>query len=256
MAGVMDVRLSRVRRETARVRSRRAGLRRWAGPGLTLLLVLSAAPARCAEEVALRIREDGRVDVRVSLATVTAVLERLSAATAITLTYQGPPPRRQVSLEAYGANQAEAVVAVLDALGLDYVVTLDASGTRIRTVVVAESARFAAARGGEGVAPKDGAAPKDDSPLAAAEALERTPVPVERSLVTSERAGGAPGAEGDAAARFLPLPGDFVAGSRATGQPTEWGMPSFVLPEATEIPAERPHPAPAQAGPADGGDSR
>ncbi len=250
MAGVMDVRLSRVRRETARVRSRRAGLRRWAGAGLALLLVLSAAPARCAEEVALRIREDGRVDVRVSLATVTAVLERLSAATAITLTYQGPPPRRQVSLEAYGANQAEAVVAVLDALGLDYVVTLDASGTRIRTVVVAESARFAAARGG------DGAAPKDDSPLAAAEALERTPVLVERSLVTSERAGGAPGAEGDAAARFLPLPGDFVAGSRATGQPTEWGMPSFVLPEATEIPAERPHPAPAQAGPADGGDSR
>ena len=225
---------------------------------LALPLAVSLAAPAAAEDVAIRLRDDGRVDVRAKGAPLVSVLDRLANQTGMTVTYQGPPPRRTVSLEVYGANHFQAVMEVLDGLGVDYAVTTDAAGTRVLSLVVAGPTRSADAH-------QD---PVDPSPLPADStepdppALPTLPAPTDPADPGTDPAANAnpadgppqaedPGAAGSASAgeAFSPLSGDFVPGGRATGQPPEWGQPEFVLPDPPDVTvlpdADSPESAPS-----------
>lgn len=197
-----------------------------------LSFILLVSPA-AAEEFAVRIGDDGRVDVRVTAAPLASVLDRLASETGMTVAYQGPRPLWTVSLDVSGANHAQAVMDILQGLGLDYVVTTDPAGTRVRSLVVAESARSDARS-------RRDPAQSSPAPSAEPEATLTTPADVAEAADAADAAEAAlethdPAASSTPAGEvFTPLPGDFIPGGRATGQPVEWGRPAFVLPDPLE----------------------
>jgi hypothetical protein len=199
-----------------------------------LLLALQAVAAAPGAEVAIRVRADGRVDVRVTSAPLVAVLGRLGAQTGMKVAYQGPPPRRRVSLEVFAPNQAQAVLEVLEGLGVNYAVSMNPEGTRVLSLIVAAGAHASGA--------EPALANSEPVPLAEAEAT--TPLAEPQPIVPA----GAP-EPGEGPSSAPPLPAEFVPGGRATGQTPELGMPPFVLPDppAVEAPGEgSPSEAPAE----------
>jgi hypothetical protein len=217
--------------------------RRIAREGLPLFLALLlspvvSAPVVSAEEIAVRVRDDGRVDVRVTAAPLASVLERVARQTEMSLAYQGAAPTRMVTLAVYASNQAQAVLDLLEGLGVDYAVTLDPTGTRILSLVVADAAPARRADPETNVSSPDALAGEASLPAAVPEPTEPVAEP--------EAGAGASPAQG-----FPLLPGDFVPGGRATGQTTEWGMPPFVLPDpqdaTTAVDSSPPQPGPSGA---------
>jgi hypothetical protein len=198
------------------------GNARWSLPLALTLLTFSAAGA---EEVGVRVRDDGRVDVRATAAPLASVLGRLAALTEMTVAYQGPPPGRLVTLEISAACQAEAVRDVLERSGADYAASTDSSGTRVLTLVVADTP-VGGQPDPEKVASEPPPAPDAIPPDTTPPALPPDTTPPDASEVGSSDSDGQTSAEG-----FPLLPGTFVPGVRATGQTTEWGVPDFVLPD-------------------------
>jgi hypothetical protein len=226
--------------------------RRTARCGFPLVLILLAVPAASGEEIAVRVRDHGRVDVHATAAPLAAVLGRLAALTDMTVAYLGPPPERLATMEISSASQAEAVLNVLHGFGADYAVSTDSAGTRILTVVVAE----APAGGGsdrEAVASEplspDGTPPEESPDASFPDALlSDTPAPDSTPAGTPDP--GSPEPEGLGGTEGFPvLPGTFVPGVRATGQTTEWGVPPFVLPDPPGPKATEGTSAPSDAGP-------
>ncbi len=208
---------------------------RWS-PGVRALALLLAliAESALAEDVAVRVREDGRVDVRVRAAPLTAVLDRLGSQTGMKVTYGKPLPRRVVSLAVSGSDHAQAVLELLEGVGVDYAVTTNSEGTRILSVVVADRVE-----------------PGPSSPGDAKQGEESAPTPLDDAMEPADAGDvGDAGSNASSAEGFPLLPGDFIPGSRATGQTTEWGMPEFVLPEPSPSPSPNasngaePRPAP------------
>lgn len=95
---------------------------------------LAAVPTRADVDVQLK---GGKVDVRATAAPLTEVLDRLARATGMKLVQQGVTPSMLLSLHLQDRTPAEAVFAVMEGLGLNYAFVLDASGTRIETLVLA-----------------------------------------------------------------------------------------------------------------------
>ena len=233
---------------------------RW---GLPLALSLMAVAAASGQEVAVRVREKGRVDVRATAAPLASVLGRLATLTDMTVAYLGPPPGRLASLEISAASQADAVLDVLHRFGADFAVSMDSAGTRILTVVVGEAPTGTHP---DAVAltlepppvpeetPPDTAPPGATAPDASSDETPPETPPPDPSPATTER--GSPESEGHTTTEGFPvLPGTFVPGARATGQTTEWGVPPFVLPDPPGPKATDPggakapsEPAPAGAG--------
>jgi hypothetical protein len=196
------------------------------------VLTFSAAGA---EEVGVRVRDDGRVDVRATAAPLVSVLGRLAALTEMTVAYQGPPPGRLVTLEISSASQAEAVRDVLESSGADYAASTDPSGTRVLTLVVADTP-VGGQPDPEAVAseppPAPDAMPPDTTPpaLPPDTTTPHTTPPDATAPDASEV--GRSDSDGQTSTEGFPLlPGTFVPGVRATGQTTEWGVPDFVLPD-------------------------
>ena len=102
-----------------------------------LVLALSAPPVRAEVDVQYK---GGRVDVRATAAPLAEVLDRLARATGMKVVQQGVTPSMLLSLSFQGRTPAEAVFGVLEGLGLNYAFVLDASGSRIETLVLAGSA--------------------------------------------------------------------------------------------------------------------
>ena len=102
-----------------------------------LVLALSALPVRADVDVQYK---GGRVDVRATAAPLAEVLDRLARATGMKVVQQGVTPSMLLSLSFQGRTPAEAVFGVLEGLGLNYAFVLDASGSRIETLVLAGSA--------------------------------------------------------------------------------------------------------------------
>ena len=162
--------------------------------------------------------------MRVKAAPLVEVLDRLASQTGMAVSYQRPPPSGTVSLAVNGANHAEAVLGVLEGLGVNYAATTNPTGTRILSIVVAGAARPDGARfGPETIEPPPTAADAGDRPDAPVPAdISDGPEPADESEA-DEVASSEPG--------LSLLPDDFVPGVRATGQPTDWGIPPFVLPD-------------------------
>jgi hypothetical protein len=104
-----------------------------------LAAVALAAPPRAAAEVEVHYR-NGRVDLRATAAPLSEVLDRLGRATAMKVVNEGQTPAVQLTLTLEGRTPTEAVLGVLEGLGLNYALSLDASGSRIETLILAGAA--------------------------------------------------------------------------------------------------------------------
>jgi len=98
----------------------------------------------------------GRVDVRATAAPLSQVLDRLARATGMKVVYQGAAPSVLVSLGLEGRTPAEAVFGVLEGLGLNYAFVLDATGSKVETLILAGAA---GAKTASASAPPPAAAP-------------------------------------------------------------------------------------------------
>ena len=114
------------------------------GPYGALVFSLIALPAAAAE-VNVRVAE-GRVDVAANAAPVAEVLDRLSKQTGMKVIYDGPVPRQVISVSLSRRTPAEAVVGVLEGLGLNYVLVGDPAGTGVQTLMMAGAASVATSR--------------------------------------------------------------------------------------------------------------
>jgi len=107
-------------------------MRRLAACGL-LLAVASAH----AGEVDVRTTAAGRVSLRVTSAPLSEVLDRLARQTGMKVVYDGAPPRALVrGRQVEDATPADAVADVLEGLGVSYALRLDATGSRVDTLLV------------------------------------------------------------------------------------------------------------------------
>ena len=127
------------------------------GVPFALAGLLLARPGASETEVR---RTGDRFDVRATTAPLSEVLDRLARETGMKVTYDGPPPRARVSLALSGVTSVQAVVSVLEGQGLNYALRMDATSTRVDTLMIVGGAA------GPGAAP----AP---APAAARRAIER-----------------------------------------------------------------------------------
>lgn len=111
-------------------------MRRAANPRPALLACLSLATALpAAAEVNVAVN-DGRVDLSARSAPLADVLDRLARQIAMEVTYEGAPPRNLVTAALQSATPAQAVLSVLEGLGLNYAIQLDRTGRQVRTLLL------------------------------------------------------------------------------------------------------------------------
>ena len=116
--------------------------------------LLAALPASADVQVAVN---EGRVDLSATSAPLADVLDRLARQTQMQVTYEGAPPRNLVTASVQALTPAQAVLSVLEGLGLNYALQLDRTGQQVRTLLLVAS------RGGT-AAPKPTAAPESAPP--------------------------------------------------------------------------------------------
>ena len=100
---------------------------------IALAALLSAPMLRAEVVVAVG---SGRVDLTATSAPLADVLERLGLRTGMTVSYDGPPPRQAVSAALHQATPAEAVLSLLEGLGLSYAIQLGPRGTRVKSLLL------------------------------------------------------------------------------------------------------------------------
>ena len=100
---------------------------------ITAALALLSAPAQAGVEI---IASDGRLDVSAAQAPLSDVLDGLARKTRMKVVYDGGIPRTPVTVELRGRTPAEAVLGVLEGLGLNYMLALDLSGTEVETLMI------------------------------------------------------------------------------------------------------------------------
>jgi hypothetical protein len=213
-------------------------------PALVVLL-LAAAPFAPAD-VTVRLSGDGRVDVRATTAALPEVLDQLSRQTGMKVIYDGPVPRPLLTLTLERRTPVEALLGILEGLGLNYAVVMDPTATRVETLLMTGTP-----------APS---LPSAALPLRATTPLlprPRAPEPMEQDPVDEppEEEAAPPATPGQAPAAPLPGTGSPVTPAFAQPPPTPSGMPNMVpLPEypvspfaprllPPNIPVPRPSPA-------------
>jgi len=104
-------------------------------PVLVLTLLLLAAPdLRAAVEVHV---SGGRVDVQAVNAPISEILDGLARELHIKIVYEGPPPRQVLSVDLKGRTPAEAFLAIVEGQGLAYALSMDKTGRKVESVLMA-----------------------------------------------------------------------------------------------------------------------
>lgn len=210
--------------------------------GLVALLPLIA---RAEVEVT---QAGGHLDLKATAAPVSEVLDRLGKQTGMKVTYDGAPVRQPVTVTLLGRTPAEAVLGVLDGLGLNYALRMDLSGARVEALMI------------YGVATPTGGAPSPP-PMANTPAFRPLPAPEPEPEEEAE-----PADEGDAPPETGPKTGASPpqgSPSRApVAAPGSTALPGHGLPTAgpmfpvspftptaptlsqPQVPAEPPPPPP------------
>jgi hypothetical protein len=125
--------------------------------GLALaLLLLAVGPATA--EVDVR-SAGGRVDLRVSAAPLSDVLDRLSRETGTMVVYEGPPPRQLVSVSLQRRTPVEAVLSLLEGTGLSFALRTDPNGTGCHTLIIVSNPIVSTAEGASPAATAPALAP-------------------------------------------------------------------------------------------------
>ena len=102
-------------------------------PMAAVLALCLATPLRAGVEVT---KSGDRLDVTAAQAPISEVLDGLARKTRMKIVYEGSAPRTPVTVELRGRTQAQAVLGVLEGLGLNYALVLDASGTEVETLMI------------------------------------------------------------------------------------------------------------------------
>lgn len=188
------------------------------GRPLVFVLALGLLPAAAPAEVMIRVA-GARVDVTATAAPLNEILDRLARQTGMKVVYEGPAPRQPVTISLQGRSPAEAVLGLLEGLGLNYALVGDTTGTKVQTLILA------------GVA-----APSSATSRTSGSAT--TPTPVRRPFAPP------PGAAPD----FMESADDDTSDEEPEDASTSTGQPAVQAPEAVSVPG-----VPAPADPATGG---
>jgi hypothetical protein len=230
------------------------------------LLLLASAPLHAAE-IEIRAMDGDHLALSFPATPVSDVLDRLARQTAMKVIYEGAPPRTLVAADLTGVTPAQAVLRVLEGLGLDYAMTLDQGGGRVATLVVFAPGGSSGAR----ALPAPAALPEPSvpavapGPLEVADSTPETPPPSEgqgsAGLVPTEAT------EDGARGMVTPSPGtpgvgagSSPFGSQATGrrasalgpEPAGVGRASAPMPQTGS--PEGPGSAPPTPGPSASGE--
>jgi len=111
-----------------------------------LWLGLTAVSLPAWAEVSVRFG-GGQVDLAATAAPVAEVLDQLARQTGMRVIYQGPAPRQPVTLSLSGRSPAEAVLSLLEGLGLNYALVADPTGRGVQTLIIAGAGTTAAGGG-------------------------------------------------------------------------------------------------------------
>lgn len=195
----------------------------------------------------------GRVDVRATAAPLTEVLDRLSKQIGMKVVFEGPHERQLVTATLLGRTPAEAVLGILDGLGLNYALSMDPTGNQVQTLLIS------------GPAPVSSAAPPASPPVAGAARPEERPATSWDDDEGEEESEAEPNKGGAAENPFVPQEGTngravkrqeapppahqpAAAPSPSPQNPTgEWVQPT-PQPLAFPTPAPSATPAPEAGG--------
>ena len=101
------------------------------------LAALTALAISTPGMAAVQVQVSGEsVDIQATNAPLAEILDRLSRQTRMKIVYEGAPPRQMISLDLRGRTPVEAVVAALEGQGVNYALAMDATGTRVETLLV------------------------------------------------------------------------------------------------------------------------
>jgi hypothetical protein len=170
---------------------------------LTALAI--ATPAMAAVDVLV---SGQSIDVQASNAPLAEILDRLSRQTHMKVVYDGAPPRQTVTLDLRGRTLVETVVAALEGQGVNYALAMDATGTRVETLLVSGTATAAPPRASAGMEDRRAAAREMPPPEPVIE--EPEPAAEEDGQAAADTSAG------------LNLPTGTAQGSKE-GQPSEQG---------------------------------
>jgi hypothetical protein len=107
-------------------------------------VVLAGSASVASAEIQVHVT-NGRVNLQATAAPLSEVLDRLAKQTGMKVTYDGSPQRVPVNLTLTDRTPAQAVLGVLDGLGLNYALRMDLTGTRVETLMIAGSTSAAPA---------------------------------------------------------------------------------------------------------------
>ena len=105
-----------------------------------VLSLVTAIPAAALPQTAVPAPLPGtsptHIEVKAAATPLSEVLERISRQTGMKVTYEGGTPRTRVTTSLASVTPAQAVVSVMEGLGLNYLMGLDATSTRVETLLV------------------------------------------------------------------------------------------------------------------------
>jgi O-antigen ligase len=93
-------------------------------------------PVTCEPGVSIDVRQDAHVDLAAHDAPLDDVLSCLADRTGLKIEYEGTPPHHPISAELHGTPLPAAVASLLEGLGIDYLISMDPTGTRVERLLL------------------------------------------------------------------------------------------------------------------------
>lgn len=214
------------------------------------LALLAAAPQEPHAGAGIDVHvAGGRVDVRATAAPLSEVLDRLSKQIGMKLEFEGPRERQLVTATLVGRTPAEAVLGILDGLGVNYALIMDPTGKQVQKLLI--SGPVPVASSGTSASPAPAGRPEqrpatswDDTPDDGDEA-EAEPEPAAKAgnpFVPQEGTNGRAVKRQEEAAPHPPTTPSPSPQNPAGG---EWVPPA---PQPLTFPTPTPAPTPAPGG--------
>jgi hypothetical protein len=211
----------------------------WVRPVLVLTLLLLATPdLRAAVEVHV---SGGLVDVQAVNTPISEILDGLARELKIKIVYEGPAPRQRLSVDLKGRTPAEAFLAIVEGQGLAYALSLDKTGNKVESVLMAGGNNAPAANAGPPSARPAERVPREpvveDTPdeATAEPDDEQAPPDTGRPVVPHAKQPADP-APPPSQGVFLPAPGADYPSSVFAPHPPESPEPKPPKPESTPPP--------------------
>lgn len=207
-----------------------------------LAIVALAVPGLAHASVEVQ-QHGARVSVHAQSAALPEVLDRLSKATGMKVVYEGARPQTLVNASLDDRTPAEAVLTVLEGLGLNFLARMDVTGSRVEHLVIAGAAGAAATAPASAAPVRPAAAvPDDDEEEDSEEAVEvPKPEPPRPGMMLGARPRPLPATpEAPAPANSGPAAGSPAYPTFSPFAPTVPAPPTVVLPQPPPDPVEEP----------------